>query len=269
VWRSAIDAFEAHPFDGIGAGAWEFWWNRHATDSEFVRDTHNLWLENMAELGLPGLLLMIAVVGSALWVGFVVRRRARRAGSAGAAAAMLAVFIVYLLHASVDWMWESTATTVVALGGVAILAARLTTARLALRLPGRAALALIAALAAILQLPGLLSTTAIRRSQSAERAGDAALALAWARQAVRAEPWSASAYEQRALVLESAGRFRHAAGDLNRAISREPTNYSHWLLLSRVENELRNFGGAERDYTRAHALRPAASVFAIPPVKRR
>ncbi len=92
-------------------------------------------------------------------------------------------------------------------------------------------------LAGVLQLPGLISTAEIRRSQGAERSGRADLALSWARDAVSAEPWSASAYEQRGLVYESEGRFDQAANDLGQAISRESTNFSHWLLLARIETE--------------------------------
>ncbi len=43
VWKSALKAFEAHPVGGTGAGTFEFTWNEHPSDGEFVRDTHNLW----------------------------------------------------------------------------------------------------------------------------------------------------------------------------------------------------------------------------------
>lgn len=265
VWKVALKAFEAHQIGGTGAGTFVFSWNEHATDGEFVRDAHNLWLENMTELGGPGLLLIVAIVVAALAVGLGVRRRARRSQTAGVAAAFIAAFLVYLVHASVDWMWESTAVTVLALGGVAVLGARLGEGRLRLRVPARAALALTAALAALVQLPGLLSTTEIRHSQAAERTGNANLALGWAKNAVAAEPWSASAYEQRGLVLESAGRLEPAAAHLNQAISHEPQNYDHWLVLARIETELGHLDSAARDYNRARTLRPRASVFALAP----
>ncbi len=66
VWQAAIKAFDAHPSDGTGAGTFVFWWNEHATDAEFLRQAHNIWLQNMAELGLPGLLLIIAVALTSL-----------------------------------------------------------------------------------------------------------------------------------------------------------------------------------------------------------
>jgi O-antigen ligase len=263
LWKAELRAFDTHPIFGIGAGTTEFWWNEHATSSEFVRDAHNIWLQNMAELGVPGLLLIVAVAVSALGVAIAVRRRVRRSAGVGASVAFLAAFVVYLFHASVDWMWESTAVTVLALGGVAILGARLAEAGHRVRIRTRAPLVLVAIVAGLAQLPGLLSTTEIRRSQAAERTGQVSLAYQSAQDAVRAEPWSASAYEQLGLVLEGDGRLRQAAIDLKRAIAREPQNYEHWLVLARIETELGQLGPALRDYDRARQLSPRALVFEV------
>jgi tetratricopeptide (TPR) repeat protein len=120
-----------------------------------------------------------------------------------------------------------------------------------------------AACAALIQVPALVSTAAIRRSQAAERSRNAALAYSWANSAVGAEPWAASPYEQRALVLESAGRFSSAALDLRRAIAREPDNFAHWVLLSRVETELGHVDAAARDYLHARELRHASLFYAM------
>jgi hypothetical protein len=261
VWKSALKAFQAHPLDGTGAGTFEFWWNQHGTDPEFTIDAHSLWFQNMAELGLPGLLLIAAVVLAAIWLAIAVRREARRRVSAGAATASLAVFLVYLVHASVDWMWESTAVTVLALAVVAAAGARLGRRSDPLRWWMRLALVAFATCAAIIQLPGLLSTLEIRHSQTAERAGNASVALAWANAAVSAEPWSASAYEQRALVLEAAGRYARAARDEQRAIDHEPTNYVHYLVMARIDTERRMFAAALRSYDEAHRLRPLSVAF--------
>jgi O-Antigen ligase len=263
IWKSAIKAFDAHPAEGTGAGTFQFWWNQHGTTSEFVLDAHNIWLQNMAELGLPGLLLIVAVMAAALGVGAQARMQARRPRSAGAAAAFVGVMIVYLLHASVDWMWESTAVTVLALAGIATLSARLSRTRLRLALPARVPLVAVAAVAAVVQLPGILSTSDINRSQAAERAGQSSTALVLARDAASAEPWSASAHEQEALLLEADGRLGQALREENIALSDEPGNYVHWLIRSRMETELGRLRAALRDYRRAYALRPYASVFAL------
>lgn len=262
LWKVALDGFRARPAKGTGAGTYEFLWNRNALDLEFVRNAHSLWLENLAELGVPGLVLIIAVIGAALGVGVSVRRRARRSTTAGAAAAIVAVLLVYLLSASVDWMWQSTAVTVLALAGVAALSVRLGGGPVRLRWFARAGLVVAALVAAAIQVPGLLSTTEIRRSQTAERARNTPQALAWANASVSAEPWSAAAYEQRGLVLESQGRLRAAAADVERAISHERTNFATWILLARIQTERRLYPAALSDDRQAHRLRPTSAAFA-------
>jgi tetratricopeptide (TPR) repeat protein len=117
----------------------------------------------------------------------------------------------------------------------------------------------------VVQLPGLLSTTEIRRSQAAERARNGNLALALANNAIDVEPWSASANEQRGLVLEAAGRYNAAAIALRRAIANEPTNYVHWLNLARVETERGGINAALIDYSQAHRLRPQSAAFVLAP----
>ncbi len=263
LWKSAQQAFNAHPTAGIGAGNFELWWNRHPRSYEFVRDAHSLWFENLAELGLPGLMLIVAVAAGTLSVGIVVRRRARRPVSVGASAAMLASFGVYLLHASVDWMWQSAAVTVLAFAGVAALGVRL--GRPVGSLPGilRIPLVLVAVAGIAVQIPGLLSTLEIRRSQRAESVGNANQALSWATDAISAEPWSASAYEQRALVYESGGRLSAAAADEQHAVSEEPTDFRHWLILARIQTERGQFSAAVADYNQANGLAPRSGAFAF------
>lgn len=265
LWKSAFHAWEAHPFDGTGAGTWPLWWNRHGTDGEYTLNTHNLWLENLAELGAPGLLLIIAIALSALAVLRAVRRRALRSGTAGGAAAIAAAFVVYLWAASVDWMWQSTAVTALALALVAASAARLSSRRWSVPVWLRAGLAVVAAGIALVQVPGIASTLALRHSQSAAGAGNVSVALSWAREAVSAEPWSASGYEQKALVEESDGLLPQAADDERRAIAHEPTNYIHWLIMARIQTERGLVGIALRDYYRARSLRPLAAVFRLAP----
>lgn len=265
VWKVALKTFDRKPATGTGAGTFEFSWDRHATNAESLHDTHNIWLQNMAELGLPGLLAIVAVAVLAILAGAQVRKRARRLATVGPSVAFLSAFGVFLAHASVDWMWESTAVTVLAFAGIACAGARLSQRCGRIGWPVRGSLVLFAALAAVVQLPGLLSTTEIRRSQAAQRAGNSSLALAWSNDAVSAEPWSASAYEQRGLVYEAAHEFVRGKLNLTRAIADEPTNYSHWLIRSRIETELGQLDAASRDYDRAHRLGPLAAVFSLAP----
>ncbi len=264
LWGQALQAFASHPLDGTGAGTFQFWWDEH--DAGFTRSAHSLWLQDAAELGLPGLLLAAGVMLSAL---AVVLRRARAGDpGSGLAVGFAAALVVYLLHASVDWMWESTAVTVLALAGAGVLAASGAARQRRSRIGGRIGLSLLALLAAAVQLPGILSSAALQRSQAAARAGEPRAALAWAGAAVRAEPWSASANEQRALVLEAAGRLRPAARDVRRAIAYEPANFRHWLLLARIEAESGRLQAAFGDLAEAKRLRPAITVQSVTPFLR-
>jgi hypothetical protein len=265
VWKVAYHAFAHDPLTGTGAGTFAFWWNRHATDYEFLHDAHNIWLQNMAELGAPGLLAIVALALGAIAVAILARRRARRAISIGPSVGFLAAFIVFLLSATFDWMWESTAVTALAICGVTAIGGRLSVRTGRLRLPLRAVLVVVALAATAIQIPSLLSTLDIRRSQAAAKSGNLSLALAWANDAVSAEPWAASPYEQRGLVYEVADRLPQAADDLNRAISHETTNYVHWLILSRIQTERDKPVAALADYRRARSLRPYAQVLQYAP----
>ncbi len=263
LWKEALQEFRGHPVGGTGAGTFEFWSNRHALDVEFVKDSHSIWFENLGELGAAGLLLTIAVVLSAVWVAVEARRKRGRRASVGASTAFLAAFIVYLVHASVDWMWESTAITVLPFAGIAVIAMRNARKRGHLRWTVRVPLVTLALLAAVVQLPGLLGTYSVRRSQAAARAGETQLALSWARKAVSLQPWAASAYEQRGLVFEAMRQYSSAAADLRSATEHERTNFDHWLVLARVETERGHFNVAARDFDEAHRLRPKAEVFQV------
>ena len=277
MWASALAAFNAHPA-GLGAGTFEFWWDREARNQEFVRDAHSLYLQTLAEMGWPGLLLLVVSLGTLLWLAIRQRVRLRGPPAIGASAGLIAAFAAFLLTAGVDWMWESTAVTVLALlavgtaiavpagadpvaapGGAAAVAADGRSARL--RVPWRVGMTLLAVLACLVELPGLVSTSEVRRSQSSVRTGAFDNAFRQANDAIDAEPWAATPYVQRALVEERTGRLAAARVDLQRAMSREPTNWRHPLTLARVEAELGDSQAALRYYQRARRLHPLSPVF--------
>lgn len=262
-WKSAFHAFKAEPVHGTGAGTFEFWWNRHG-GVQFVRDAHSLYLEQAAELGAPGAILTLVFVIALAVAALRTRARLTDPAEIGAHAALCGGFLVFLFHAGVDWMWESTAVTVLALtaaGAAASIsgAPRIKPVRPAVRMPMVAAAVVIG----LVQLPGLVATSRVRDSQRSLRAGAVTSAFAEADDAVGAEPWAASPYVQRALLEENVGELRAARVDLGRAIAREPTNYSHYLLLARVDAEMGQVAQALDAYKQAKRLRPA-SLFVSP-----
>jgi hypothetical protein len=262
IWRSALRDFDHHTFKGSGAGTFDFWWFSTG-GGEFLRDAHSLYLEELAEQGIFGGILIVGLLLSLAVAAF--RARLRLASEdVGIHAALLAAFGVFLFHAGVDWMWESTTVTVLALVAIAVAAAAVSPPaepRRA-RIPLRVAVGVAAVVAILIQLPGLSSTLKMRDSQRDFNAGNTSAALAEAGDAIDAEPWAASPYAQRALVEESSGRLAAARTDLLRAEKREPTNYRHPLLLARVDAELGNVQAALADFQRAKRLRPRSPFVA-------
>ena len=58
-WSAGWQAYEQHPWLGIGAGSYEREWLRRRPTEFYARDAHNLYLETLVELGPVGLTLLI------------------------------------------------------------------------------------------------------------------------------------------------------------------------------------------------------------------
>jgi O-antigen ligase len=118
LWRAALHGFSAAPLQGRGAGMYEVIWEQHRPRFAFVVNAHSLYLETMAELGLPGLLLLLAAIGSILGA-LAARARGPRRSIYGA---LLAAGIFWALHAGIDWDWQMPVTTLAffAVAGLAV-----------------------------------------------------------------------------------------------------------------------------------------------------
>ena len=117
-WDVALGTFADHPLAGAGAGAFGTVWLRERPIDERVRNAHSLWLETLAELGLVGLLLLLAAAGSVA----VAARRALHADPA-LAAGPVAALAAWTVHAGLDWLWQLPAVTLPALTLAAVLLA--------------------------------------------------------------------------------------------------------------------------------------------------
>ena len=114
LWTAAVDEFKDAPVHGGGAGSYEAWWAQHGELSFFVRDAHSLYVEALGELGIVGLVLLLGFFVTAAAVG-ASRLLSGDDEHQAAVAALLAVAAAYLLEAGIDWMWELTAVSVVAM----------------------------------------------------------------------------------------------------------------------------------------------------------
>jgi O-antigen ligase len=108
LWTVALHAFSRSPLHGYGAGTYDILWDRNRPVFDFTVNAHSLYLQAMAELGIPGLVLLLVLVGAVL-VGLGVRARGSRRTPYGA---LLAAAVVWALAAGVDWDWEMPVVTV-------------------------------------------------------------------------------------------------------------------------------------------------------------
>jgi O-antigen ligase len=273
-WGSAVDEWESRRVVGRGAGSFESWWAQRATFSQFVRDAHSLYLETLGELGLVGLVLLLGALGTGVVAG-AARLRAAEGEERVAIAALLSLFAAYLVAAGVDWIWELTVVTVVAMAALGLLTgpATATLGRLEVaagRGDGERGRRLAVGLAAILagwflilaQAVPFLSNLEISRSQAAVRAGDADAALDRADAARELQPWAASPYLQLALVREATDDLAGAREAIEQAIDRDPLDWRLWLVRTRLETKDGAIAEARRSLARAVELNPRSPLFA-------
>jgi O-antigen ligase len=108
-WRVALNAFVRQPFRGVGAGGWAVDWLRYRREQSYAVDAHSLPLQTLAELGVVGLLLLVATLAGVIEAARRALLRAR-----DLAAGPVAALVVYLAHSPLDWDWQLPALTLVA-----------------------------------------------------------------------------------------------------------------------------------------------------------
>ena len=270
-WSSAADEFQTKPLTGRGAGSYEAWWAEHASIAAFVRDAHSLYLETLGELGIVGLALLVAFIVSCLVAG--VRRLGGRTESERAAVAtLLALVAAFLFEAGIDWMWEVTAVSVVAVLALGLLAGPATEPELTApqtletRRPRNLPLLRVAAAAVafgliLAEAIPLLATMEVRRSQEAVAAGNLVDAIDRAESARSIQPWAASPYLQLALVQELGGRIDEARGSIETALEHDQDDWRLWLVAARIQTKAGAIAEARQSLAKAEELNPKSDLF--------
>ncbi len=228
LWHAAWHEFSAHPAVGTGAGGFGRWWLAHRTTASFVEDAHNLYLETLAELGIAGFLLLVALLG----VPLIAAVRARRSPLVAPA---LGGYVAFLVHAGVDWDWEVPAVTLLALfiGAALLAAARGDDPRPApLGRPYRVAIGAAAAVAGMIALVGLIGNIALARSNSAVLNGNGSKAVAEAAKARSWAPWSVQALLDRGMGQIISGSKRSGLATLRQAAADDPGDWETWFEIA-------------------------------------
>ena len=112
-WRVAWEDWKQHPLTGTGAGTFRYTWLQERTDTNDVRQVHNLYLEQLTEIGVFGFLALLGFV--ALLVGYTARAAWRSSESAVGdgplLAGLVAALVVYLVSSFLEWHWYIPAAT--------------------------------------------------------------------------------------------------------------------------------------------------------------
>jgi hypothetical protein len=255
-WRAAYHAFESDPGRGIGPGSFEFYWDRNGTTDQLIRNPHSLYLQKLSELGLAGFVAIVVALAGLLWGAIEARRRWITETDLAAGGGLLAAFVVFVVYAGVDWMWEMGAIGTLAIGGAAVVGA--SRFRRAAPLSGwaRVGLTLLALIAGASLVPTLVSTERTRASATALAQGEPARGVQLADDAIRAEPWAASPYAQKALALQAEGRLTEALDEINRAIDHERTNWRWLLIRAQLNARAGDVNAARVDLVYAKSLAP-------------
>jgi hypothetical protein len=224
-WSVAWSTAEEHPLLGSGAGTFDIAWYRDRPGQVAVRDAHSLYLETLAELGLPGLLLVSAVLLVPLAAA-----RSRRDWAAASAAAALAA---YAVHAALDWDWEIPAVTLAALACATAVLAAVRPARSALPLRRQARIAALAACALVAVASGVqyVGAEALWSSRTSFDAGRFEPALDHAERATSLAPWSSEALVARGEAELALGETAAGRASLRRAVAKDPQDWWAWYRL--------------------------------------
>jgi hypothetical protein len=254
-WRVAWDDFERQPLRGDGSGGFRHSFLIHRdTGGVQPEDPHSVEMTMLSELGLPGILLLVAFVAGVLVA--ILRARRLVPESAALAATVLAAAAYWLLHASVDWFWSYPAVTAPVMFGLGAAAAPvcLRADSNELARPWRFGLAGAAALIAVSMVPFFLSETYANRGIRTGTA-DPDVAYTDLRRAVDLNPLTSFPLIGEAIIAQKEGDRERALSALDEAESRNPDDWQPYYLEAQLLKTV-DKSRARVALARARALNP-------------
>jgi tetratricopeptide (TPR) repeat protein len=259
-WDEALRIFEDNALTGVGAGGYATVRRRYRRVEQAVRTAHGYPVQTLADLGIAGMAVSLALL--AAWLASAAKatglRRRRRAATYTperiGLLTLVAVVVVFGVHSTIDWTWFVPGNAIVALLAAGWVAGRGPLGAPLRRTHGRLGERLRAGLrersraisAGAVALLALLATWAVwqplRADGLAERSldtllsGDVAGAREQARRAHELDPLAVNPLFKLAQIEEQAGnRQIQARAALQRAVDLQPANPETWIELASFE----------------------------------
>jgi tetratricopeptide (TPR) repeat protein len=277
-WDEALRIFRDNVAGGVGAGGYATVRKRYRTADPAVRQAHGYVVQTLADLGLAGLAVSLALL--AAWLASAARATGLRRRDRGrpfdperiGLLTLVATVVVFGVHSLIDWTWFVPANAAVALlaaGWVAgrgplgrepaVLAARgglgarlRAGAQERPRAAGAIAVALIALACAWTVWQPLRSDTIGQEAIATLGTGDADTARAQAQAARDRNPLSVDPLFELSAIESRAGRKFAARAALEQAVRLQPANPDTWLRLAQFELDV-----LHRPRVAMTAIRPA------------
>jgi tetratricopeptide (TPR) repeat protein len=280
-WDEALRIFKDNTWIGVGAGGYAIVRKRYRTADPAVRLAHGYVVQTLADLGLAGLAVSLALL--AAWLASAARATGLRRRDRGrpftperiGLLTLFAVVIVFGVHSFVDWTWFVPANAAVALLAAGWIAGRgplgdrePATTRLGTavgvverlrgglrerpRVISAAAVALVVLATAWTVWQPLRADTIAQNALDTLDRGNADAARAQAQQARDINPLSLDPLYALWTIESAAGRNSAARRALEQAVRLQPANPDPWLRLAQFE-----LNTLKRPKVALAAIRPA------------
>jgi hypothetical protein len=228
MWTAALHQWETDPLVGQGSLQFAQYWVMHRPNPSQTVEAHSLYLQTLAELGVIGLVLLIAALCPPLIAGW-------RARSSPLAPVFLGAFVGFLVHNATDWDWSVPGVTLAGLAcAVALMAATRGRSGRVYVLGSVARWAAGAAVVLVLMFSAysLRVNIAVAASTSDAGTGNWHSAVSNAQTATKWAPWMEDAWVALGQARLGAGDNAAAASAFRHAISKNHQDWTAWYGLA-------------------------------------
>jgi cytochrome c-type biogenesis protein CcmH/NrfG len=225
LWRVGWREFASRPLGGTGAGTFELAWMEHRPSADQARDTHNLYLQTLAELGVLGLAALLVCLAAPLVATWRSRRNPLVSLTFGA-------YVAFLVHGAVDWDWQLTGVGAAGLlCGVALVRSGRGSSW-GLRSTARWGAAALALLLAGFAFVAVMSNVPLATAESNARSGDWSASASAAHKATAWAPWSSQPWRLYGEAELAQAHIAVARRAFRTALAKDPHDPDLWIDLA-------------------------------------